>query len=105
MRYDVPTSQGEHGGEEIVAQLQDVSEDGRLAVMLDAHDDHVEEDHDEDGDLKPSRHGNVVKEGQIRIHGTPDHLARLLPAQFLNGRVVMLLALRQEHFKQSTLVL
>lgn len=98
-------TQGEHGGEKGVAQLQNEGKDGRLAVVFHTHDDHVEEDHDEDGDLEPPRHGDVVKEGQIRIHGASNHLSRFLASQLLHGRVVVLLALRQEHFQHSAFVL
>ena len=53
----------------------------------------------------PSGHGDVVKEGQIRVHGPADHLARFLPSQLFHCRVVVLLALREEHFQHSALVL
>ena len=56
-------------------------------------------------DPLPSRQRDVIEECVHFVGRPPDNLLRLLPAQLLHGRVVVLLRLRQEHLEDAALVL
>ena len=55
--------------------------------------------------LPPSGERDVVEDGVDLVLGSADDLLRLLAAQLLHGRVVVLLRLGQEHLQHAALVL
>ena len=73
--------------------------------MLYSHADHVEEYQHEDRDLKPPRYRNIIEQSVIWILGTLYNFLRLLPSELLHSCIVMLLALCEEHFQNSSFIL
>ena len=51
--YETVLTEGKHGGEEGVEELQNEGDRVWLSVMFNGHHQHIEEDHGENGDLEP----------------------------------------------------